>query len=585
MSGLEPAIITATAKVAAPILPIAIKAIQDTLRKRQVDGNDITILKSQLSYIQGIILDTRKTIRIAQNPSGRLQSWVRNLSCLAYDIEDLIAGQEAKTKTGAKLNDEIAIIQRILLFINNCPELMVIPDEASLGQRGASSSTSSAQSIPSNPHKEKNFPLADLVGKEEHLRELLGLVRIRNKPTGTDDLDLNLKVMVISVVGFDGVGETKLCHYVYDDVQRNSKFSLYASVSAAGKDGSMVLEEIIKQFHMQEDPTDRTGGLLQRVLQMTFRGDPNNDQVHQLSLSRYLQRKRYFIVVDDVESEELVKFIASVFPDNNMGSRIIMGMMTVVGKDAERCDGHMSKMRPLQDEKSVTWFLNEADQRSTFSEFREQGSSSSCLQKICDGVPLALVCVCEVRGGSISAAAAVEKACRELRTVEKDRWPDIMPVVIPHSYDSLHIRSVVGSCQNQYIPYLQACLLYFAMFPRGNVKRGSLVRRWQAEGLEFGDSNQAGENLKILVDRNFVWPLHVSTNRHQHAKTCQPPGVVLDYISRMSEMEEFIFKSCPSRGPTQNCGRRLCLHPPGEDRPEPLVITNDSVPPHHVCEL
>lgn len=30
-----------------------------------------------------------------------------------------------------------------------------------------------------------------------------------------------------------------------------------------------------------------------RVLQMTFRGDPNNDQVHQLSLSRYLQRKRW----------------------------------------------------------------------------------------------------------------------------------------------------------------------------------------------------------------------------------------------------------------------------------------------------
>jgi len=278
-----------------------------------------------------------------------------------------------------------------------------------------------------------------------------------------------------------------------------------------------------------------------------------------------------------VESEELVKFIASVFPDNNMGSRIVMGMMTVVGKDAERCDGHMSKMRALQDEQSVTWFLNEAEQRSTFSGFQEQDRSSSCLQKICDGVPLALVSVCEVRRGSISAAA-VEEACRKLRRVEKDRWPHRMPVVLPHSYDSLHVRSV-GSCQDQYIPYLQACLLYFAMFPRGNVKRGSLIRRWQAEGLEFGGSNQAAENLKTLVDRNFVWPLQVSTNRHQHAKTCQPPGVVLDYISRMSEMEEFILKSCPSGVLTTNYSRRLCLHPPGEDKPEPLVITNDSVPP------
>lgn len=261
MSGLESAIITATAKVAAPVLPIAIKAIQDTLKKPQVSGNDITILKSQLSYIQGIILDTRKSIRSAQNPSARLQSWVRNLSCLAYDIEDLIAGHEAKTKTGAKLNDEIAIIQRILLFINNCPELMVIPDEAS-HQRGASSSTSSAQSIPSNPQMEKDFPLADLVGKEEHLRELLGLVRRPSTPLGTNDL--NLKVMVISVVGFDGVGETKLCHKVYHDVQRNSMFSLYALVNAAGKDGNMVLEDIMHQFVQQEDPQDSRGGFFQR---------------------------------------------------------------------------------------------------------------------------------------------------------------------------------------------------------------------------------------------------------------------------------------------------------------------------------
>jgi len=263
MSGLEPAIITATAKVAAPILPIAIKAIQDTLKKHEVHGNDVEILKFQLSYIQGIILDTRKTIRSAENPSGRLQSWVRNLSCLAYDIEDLIAGHEAKTKTGAKLNDKIDIIQRILRFIDNTPELRMIPDEAS-HQSGASSSTSSAQIIiPSNPQMEKNFPLADLVGKKEHLRELLDLVRPKT-PLETDDLDLNLKVMVISVVGFDGVGETKLCHYVYHDVQTNSKFSLYASVSAAGKDGSMVLEEIIQQFHKPEDSKDRTGGLLQR---------------------------------------------------------------------------------------------------------------------------------------------------------------------------------------------------------------------------------------------------------------------------------------------------------------------------------
>ena len=64
-----------------------------------------------------------------------------------------------------------------------------------------------------------------------------------------------------------------------------------------------------------------------------------------------------------MESEELVSGIASAFPDNSMGSRIIMGMRTAVGRDADRCVGHRHKMWPLEDEQSVVHFLNEAERR------------------------------------------------------------------------------------------------------------------------------------------------------------------------------------------------------------------------------
>lgn len=71
MTGVEPAIIGAIAKLAAPILPIAIKGIQGALKKRQVRDSDVETLKSQLSYIQGIIRDTRKTIRSSQEAKTR----------------------------------------------------------------------------------------------------------------------------------------------------------------------------------------------------------------------------------------------------------------------------------------------------------------------------------------------------------------------------------------------------------------------------------------------------------------------------------------------------------------------------------
>lgn len=252
MTGVEPAIIGAIAKLAAPVLPIAIKGIQGALKKRQVRDSDVETLKSQLSYIQGIIRDTRKTIRSSQDPSDRLQSWAGYLRCLAYDIEDLIEGRRAGTMTGAKLNGKITIIQDLIRCVQSYPEFMAVPTNEAPSQGAASSSTTSST---------QGFPLADLVGKKEDLDELLDL--LVRRPDNELDMVLN-KVMVISVVGFCGIGETKLCHTVYTDVQESRRFSLHAYVSAAGKDCSIVLEEIIEQFRLQEDPQDSSGGFFHR---------------------------------------------------------------------------------------------------------------------------------------------------------------------------------------------------------------------------------------------------------------------------------------------------------------------------------
>lgn len=173
---------------------------------------------------------------------------------MAYDIEDLIEGRRAGTMTGAKLNGKITIIQDLIRCVESYPEFMAVPTNDAPSQGAASSSTTS------NPQTAgRGFPLADLVGKED-LDELLDLLVRRPD----NELDKVLKVMVISVVGFGGIGETKLCHTVYTSVQESRKFSLHAYVSAAGKDCSIVLQEIIEQFRLQEDPQDSSGGFFHR---------------------------------------------------------------------------------------------------------------------------------------------------------------------------------------------------------------------------------------------------------------------------------------------------------------------------------
>lgn len=530
---VEAAIIAAITSVVVTILPKIIDKIQEVLKEQKGLKHLVeNTLTSQLSIIQAVILDNRREIiRSNSGTSQTFRTWIHNLRCFAYDMEDCIDGYWAKTITGGKLYDKIARLQASAKGLSTDLKNIMEPAKGwKHDDVDPSSSTPTAQT-PSN----QSYDLGKLVGNVQHLQDLLF-------PSKGSEA----KVIVISIISFGGRGKTNLCEKVYKEVLWKHHFPRCAFVSAAGKGKKEVLEEIIRTLHEQSSTSSSWFGRFRRQGNAQ---DGNGGNVsastqasHQVEsniniLAECLGGNSYLIAVDDVESEELGKYISCAFPQDNKGSRIIMAM-NVLGPTAET--GDMSK---------TVW------------EFQTVGSSSPTSLSLLmtdRGVPHALVSISGVDRGHFNADN-VDEAWSQFREKEADRWQEEIGHVFSFGYDNLPYPK---DNTNLYIPRCNACLLYFAMFPGGiGVKRGSLIRRWLSEGLELGGANSkdAGENLDF-IDRKIIRPLHLSLNQDQHVRTCQPPRVVLDKITEISEEESFIMLS--SRSSLKlNYTRRLSLHP------------------------
>ncbi|XP_062183113.1 disease resistance protein RGA4-like [Phragmites australis] len=499
-------------------LPKLYSAIREAGEKLYHLKADVESIQSELESIKAAIQDYR-TGRYDKSDNAVRGVWIARLRRLAYDIEDLVDRHGAKKVTHAQLIPEILKLKILAEEISKLPERYISPESKQKPQDGASSSTSGAltshdQGIPGQAGHE-------VVGMDKALRDLTTLLQKSESPTEG-------KLKVISIVGFGGIGKTLLAGQVYNLVHH--EYPLHAFVNAGGvKNMVEILKEILKQ--LPEASTSKQDESQHR-----------NDVETQLKLR--LGTKRYLIVIDDVHTEERGCDIISAFPEKKgVDSRIIV--TTTIQSVAEACscgDGHVYKMRPLEDDKSEELFFNVSRKRSA-SEAMKQGSSK--IRKKCDGVPLALVSIAQFCKGDLNQKKC-EDAWRKLCTPkEEDRSLARMQRVLVNNYETL--------CS----PCLQDCLLYLCMFPHGHpIRRAPLIRRWLAEGpaMGFSSGSDPHGNFETLIDRNLIWPIN------ENVKTCKTPGMMLEYITGISNSENFMKLSCGDWTAPQDI-RRLSLHP------------------------
>ncbi|RLN12480.1 hypothetical protein C2845_PM09G03480 [Panicum miliaceum] len=368
---------------------------------------------------------------------------------------------------------------------------------------------------------------AQLVGIDEPRNALVGWLM-------EDDPQLR----VLAIVGFGGLGKTTLARMVCE------------SPVVKGADFQCCPLFIVSQtFNIRTLFQHMIRELIQRPHKaMTIAGskyshftEENLEGIERLEvavlaemLRRYLQDKRYIIILDDIWSISSWESIRCALPDNKKGSRVIV---TTRNEDvAKTCCSHhqdwIYKIQRLSDATSRELFFKRifgSEDELPNDELEEV--SNSILRK-CGGLPLAILSIGSLLASKTNRTKQEwQKVCDNLGS-ELESYPTLEGAkqVLTLSYDDL--------------PYhLKSCFLYLSIFPENyEIKRGPLVRRWIAESFvsqRYGLSTEqiAESYFDEFVARSIVQPVRIDWNGK--VRSCRVHDIMLEVIVSKSLEENF----------------------------------------------
>ncbi|KAJ1264886.1 hypothetical protein BS78_08G036100 [Paspalum vaginatum] len=510
------------------ILPRLLSLVQAKYKLHKGLKSNINSLEKELRMI-AVTIDEQ--ILLGKDDHGAVLSLsMDELRELAHQIEDCVdrflyhvtrEQQASLLRRTVRSPKSLLSRQRLAAEVQR---LKKIPEEAH--QRGeryrvfsgglSSSLTRRAESSPcssgsGDPHTLK----ADLVGIDSATLELVQQLAASEGE----------KLKVISIVGIHGSGKTVLAREVYDsDVGR--QFSLRAWVSATDRCPREVLMEILRKL---VGPVE------------------DNSNVDQLTvqLMEHLGEKRYFIIIDDMQTDQWSAIEAAFPKDNVVSSRVIV--TTTIQSVANACsssNGYVHKMKRLSDKHSERLFTKKACPENYLGYTRAE--SKEILKK-CDGQPLALVTMAQfLRKNGWPTGPNCEDVCRHLsHHLGKDETLERMRRVLIHSFSSLPGHGP------------KACLLYFGMFPCDHpIRRKTLMRRWLAEGF-VETQPLSSEHFNTLIDRNIIEPIGIRNN--DQVKTCKTYGMMREFILLMATSQDFI-TLLSGKKVERKYVRRLSLH-------------------------
>ncbi|RCV37916.1 hypothetical protein SETIT_8G101700v2 [Setaria italica] len=319
--------------------------------------------------------------------------------------------------------------------------------------------------------------------------------------------------MVVSIVGIGGLGKTTLANSVYQRLKGGFQCHAFVSVSLK-PDIKKIFSSILRQVSNKEYQNAEAWNHTELI-----------DEIRSI-----LERKRYFIVIDDLWEENAWKNIKCALVDNNFGSRIIVTTRNINVANFTSKD-EVYELDTLSEEDSGRLLckrvFNEED--GIYSELEEVTKK---ILKKCGGIPLAIITIASMLA-SIPNTTKYEwyRVCNSMGSgFEKYKTLDNMRNILHLSYSDLP-------------SYLKPCLLYVSMFPEDyEIPRRHLVRLWVAEG--FVAENQGSNSYDIgesyfneLVNRSMIMP--VDMDEYGVARACRVHDMILDLIISLLAQENF----------------------------------------------
>ncbi|KAL3515638.1 hypothetical protein ACH5RR_022540 [Cinchona calisaya] len=321
------------------------------------------------------------------------------------------------------------------------------------------------------------------------------------------------KLDIVSIVGMAGLGKTTLANKVYNHPSILGHFHVRAWCC-------------VSQVHSKH-------GLLIQILCSIASESPgrylkkNEDDLAE-QLYKHLKRNRYVIVLDDMWDIDAWSLLATSFPDDANGGRILVTTRSHDLPLQIKLDSEPHRLRHLTDEES--WVLMHSrifGQKGCPPVLNGVGMQ---IAKNCKGLPLTVVVVAGI-----------------LASTEQDSWEEVA--------NYLSSRTVIGTeyCMNtielsyKYLPdYLKPCLLYFSAFQEDQViPVRKLKLLWISEG--FVQKTDQTKNVEDVADIYLMDLIHrslVMVTRQRSlggVKACQIHDLFHEFCVAKAKEESFLW--------------------------------------------
>ncbi|KAF7001509.1 hypothetical protein CFC21_017167 [Triticum aestivum] len=502
----------------------------------------IGLLKEDLEELSAGLLEQS----MADSPNQKAMYWMDEVRELSYEIEDCIddmmlrhTGNGVKTRPVRGHRVSRVKVSRLFKSLKPCTRVSKIAELRTLvleaSERRERYHLDDCASSSSRVFTGHNR----VPGLYGHATDfLVGVDDLKIKLTKwlTEDADQQLKVVCID--GPAGVGKTTLAKQLYREL--GGQFDCWAFVRASRRsDTKRLLGDILSQVQCCQLPSYFC-------------------EVQNLigNLMKYLQDKRYFIVIDDLWETTTWDIVKSAFPDGKNYSRI----MTTAETDsvALECCGYQSdnilKMKPLGSHASAELFFSIVFGSEHLCPDQLKEVSDRIIRK-CGGLPLATICIAGLLASQTDNSELwhhLQKClCSKLST--SPTLEEMLKEVLNLSYSSLPY-------------YLKTCLLYLTMYPEGyTMWKVDLLKQWISEGFIAAKEEKEVEEIADsyfyeLVNRGMIQPEQI--NHNDEVYSCTMHHTVRDLIMFKSKEENFITSIDYSKAITghSNMVRRLSLH-------------------------
>lgn len=327
-----------------------------------------------------------------------------------------------------------------------------------------------------------------------------------------NDGDQQLKVL--SVLGSACLGKTTLARVLYNRFGKQYHCRAFIRVSKK--------MDIKRTFH----------DILSQLQRHNLAQDSEEIDFIE-NIKKYLQNKRYLIILDDVWAASLWDIISHAFPNGSHGSRIIT--TTQIEEVALACccyqAEHVFEMKPLDDDHSRKLFFNRLFGSESYcpEQFKEVSNE---IIEMCGGLPLAIISIASLLASQpfvlVDLLACIHHS---------------LCFLSPNS--TLERTRQVLNVSFSYLPhYLKTCLLYLSMYQEGyKFCKDDLVKQWVVEG--FIDTTGGPDIKKVaesyldeLICRRFIQPIHINYNNEVLSYAVH--DIVHDLIVHKSEEKKFI---------------------------------------------